>query len=141
MALFGAVSSAKNVGNFFDKTVQVPIFGPTVDVDTGDFKKYFFIDAGLAGSDLIDVIATVVTAGTTGTTDIQIANDTQSMDMLTTKLTIDSGEKTSITAATPVVIDTANDDVALNDIIRIDVDATSTTKAKGLLIILIFRLP
>jgi hypothetical protein len=61
--------------------------------------------------------------------------------MLTTKITIDSTETGSDTAATPAVIDTANDDVATNDVIRIDVDAISTTAAKGLIVTLTFKLP
>ena len=61
--------------------------------------------------------------------------------MLSTKLTIDSGETGSDTAATPAVIDANNDDVALHDLLRIDVDATATTKAKGLIVTLGFGLP
>jgi hypothetical protein len=61
--------------------------------------------------------------------------------MLSTKLTIDSGETGSDTAATAAVIDTTKDDVATNDLLRIDVDATATTKAKGLIITLGFQLP
>ena len=91
--------------------------------------------------DLVDVHAEVITAGTTGTTDIQIHNVTQAADMLSTKLTIDSGETGSDTAAAAAVIDTANDDVAENDMLRIDIDAVSTTAAQGLIVTLGFRLP
>jgi len=90
---------------------------------------------------LVSVHAEVITAGTTNTTDIQIANDTQSADMLSTKITIDSGETGSDTAAAAAVIDTSEDDVATNDLIRVDVDAISTTAAKGLVVTLEFRLP
>ena len=61
--------------------------------------------------------------------------------MLSTKITIDSGETGSDTAATAAVIDTSNDDVASWDVLRIDVDAVSTTAAKGLIVTLEFRLP
>lgn len=105
----------------------------------GNFR--FFIPAQLNGYNLVVAHAAVVTAGTTNTTDIQIHNVTQAADMLSTKITIDSSEKTSYTAATAPVIDTANDDVATGDEIRIDVDAVSTTPAKGLSIILGFQLP
>ena len=90
---------------------------------------------------LVDVHAEVITAGTTGTTDIQIANVTQVADILSTKLTIDSGETGSDTAATAAVINTAEDDMTENDVLRIDVDAISTTAPKGLIITLGFRLP
>ena len=61
--------------------------------------------------------------------------------MLSTKLTIDSAETGSDTAATPAVIDTSNDDVSENDLLRVDVDAVQTTAAKGLWITLGFQLP
>lgn len=50
--------------------------------------------------------------------------------MLSTAMTIDSAETSTSTAATPPVIDTANDDVATGDVIRIDIDAISTTAPK-----------
>lgn len=110
------------------------------DTATGDGKLYFPIPDGVGGMNLVGCHAYVVTAGTTNTTDIQINNVTQAVDMLTTKITIDSGETSSRTAATAPVIDTANDDVADGDIIRIDVDAVSTTPAKGLMLELVFQL-
>ncbi len=90
---------------------------------------------------LIGVNATVYTAGTTNTTDIQIRNKTDSADMLSTKITIDSGETDSSTAATASVIDTDHDDVATGDVIAIDVDAIHTTPAKGLWVDMRFTLP
>lgn len=123
------------------KIVAVTCFDYTTDTATGDGKGYFHIPASVGGMDLVSVHAEVITAGTTGTTDIQIHNVTQAADMLSTKLTIDSGETGSDTAATAAVIDTGNDDVATNDLIRIDVDAVSTTAAKGLIVTCEFRLP
>ena len=90
---------------------------------------------------LVDVKGGVITAGTTGTTDFQIRNVTDSVDMLSTKLTIDSGETTSETAATAAVINTSNDDVAEGDVLAIDVDAVSTTAPQGAFITLTFRKP
>lgn len=70
------------------------------------------------------------TAGTTGTytVDINEAGTT----ILSTKLTVDSTEKSSETAATPAVISDAN--IAADAIITFDVDAVQTTKAKGLVV-------
>lgn len=124
-----------------EREVQCIVFDFATDIATGDGKFYFHVSDRLAGMDLADVHAEVITAGTTGTTDIQINNVTQAADMLTTKLTIDSAETGSDTAATAAVIDTANDDVAENDVLRIDVDAVSTTAPKGLIVTLGFRLP
>jgi len=51
--------------------------------------------------------------------------------VFSTALTIDTGETSSSTAAVPVVINTANDDIATNDRFRIDVTnaGTNTTLA------------
>lgn len=105
----------------------------------GDFT--FRIPAVLNGYNLVDIECGVYIAGTTNTTDIQIANVTQAADMLSTKCTVDSTETDSSTAATAPVIDGANDDVATADQIRIDVDAVSTTAAKGLYVELTFQNP
>jgi hypothetical protein len=110
-------------------------------VGNGAGSLLFRVPSVLNGMNLVGVAAACATAGTTGTMDIQIANVTQAADMLTTKITIDSGETDSSTAATPAVIDTANDDVATGDQLRIDVDAIHTTPATGLMVELQFRLP
>jgi hypothetical protein len=70
--------------------------------------------------------------------DIQIYNIDNALDMLSTKLTIDSAETGSDTAATAAVINTSNDHVNVNDMLRIDVDAVHTTEAKGLIVTLGF---
>lgn len=123
------------------KAITIQVFAGTSDMSTGDGKFYFSIPSNVGGMDLTGVHARVVTAGTTGTCSIQIANVTQAADMLTTKITIDSAETGSDTAATPSVIDTANDDVATNDLLRIDVDTVHTTPAKGLIVTLVFTTP
>lgn len=122
--------------------VEMVVFDFTTDCATGDGKFYFHIDDKLGGMDLVRVHAEVITAGTTGTMDIQIANVDAGVDFLSTKLTIDSGETGSDTAATAAVINTANDDVQTNEVLRIDVDAVhSGTAAKGLIVTMAFRLP
>jgi len=124
------------------QVVQLLVFDDDTDVTIGDGagNLFFRVPSTMNGLNLVGVAAAVGTAGTTGTTDIQVHNITQAADMLTTKITIDSGETDSKDAAAAAVIDTANDDVATGDRIRIDVDATSTTKAKGLLVELQFGL-
>lgn len=123
------------------KVIELYVTEKATDTATGDGQFSFEIPETMNGMNLIGAHGRVDTAGTTGTTDIQIRNATQTADMLTTKITIDSGETSSRTAATAPVIDTNNDDVATGDIIQIDVDAVSTTKAKGLHIQLRFGLP
>jgi hypothetical protein len=142
IALNKAVTPDGLAGSDFGiKYVQIIVTDYTTDVSTGDGKAYFHIPAGLDGFNLVEVHAEVITAGTTGTHDIQLYNVTQTADMLSTKITIDSTETGSDTAATPAVIDTANDDVSENDLIRVDVDAVQTTAAKGQIVTLGFRKP
>lgn len=116
----------------------IQVLDGTTNTATGDGKAYFAIPPELNGMVITGVFAAVITAGTTNTTDIQIRNVTDSVDVLSTKLTIDSGETTSATAAAAAVINTSNDDVATNDIFAIDVDAVSTTPAKGLIVRITF---
>lgn len=137
-----AVSPDGLAGSDFGiRYVQAVCFDFTTDTATGDGKFYFHVPAAMDGMNLVEVHAEVITAGTTGTTDIQIHNVDNALDMLSTKLTIDSGETGSDTAAAAAVINTSNDHVNENDVVRIDVDAVSTTAAKGLIVTLGFQLP
>jgi hypothetical protein len=126
--------------NLGTKSLQVTAFDYKTNITVGDGAAYVTVPSSYAGMNLVAVHARVITAGTTGTTDIQIYNLTQTADMLSTKITIDSGETGSDTAATAAVIDTSNDDVASWDVLRIDVDAISTTAPKGLIVTMEFRL-
>lgn len=109
---------------------------------TGDGKTVFIVPSTLNGMNLVEVKAVQGTAGITGTVDVQIRNVTDSVDMLSTKITIDSTEIGTATAATPAVIDTTKDDVVTNDVLAIDVDAiASGTAGKGLILSLVFDLP
>jgi len=128
---------------FGTQVVQLMVFDDSQDVATGDGAGdlFFRVPSTMNGMNLVAVAACVQTAGTTGTTDIQIHNVTDTADMLSTVITIDSGETDSSTAATAAVIDGTADDVATGDVLRIDVDAVSTTAPKGLLVELQFRLP
>jgi hypothetical protein len=116
-------------------------FPSTESMATGNDQAEIIIPSGFNGYNLTAVYASVVTAGTTGTCDIQIYNKTDSQDMLSTKLTIDSAETRSTTAATPAVINTTYDDVATGDVLQLDIDAVHTTPAKGLVVVLEFSYP
>jgi hypothetical protein len=123
------------------RVVGIQVIDVATDTAVADDNAYFRVPSVMNGWNLVGVAANVATAGTTGTTDVQIYNVTQTADMLSTVITIDSAETDSSTAATAAVIDTANDDVATGDRIRIDIDAVSSTPAKGLYCELIFQLP
>jgi hypothetical protein len=116
-------------------------FKNDIDVVIADGVGYLPIPYAFDGYDVVYVHAEVKTAGTTGTTDIQLRNITQSQDILSTKLTIDSGETGSDTAATPAVINLSNDDLSAYDLLAVDVDAKSTTAAKGLIVTVGMRKP
>lgn len=136
------VSSDALAGSYAGtKVMQLVAFDWTTATATGDGAAYFRTPPSMNGMNLVAVAATVITAGTTGTLDVQVHNLTQAADMLSTVITVDSGETDSSSAATPAVIDTNNDDVSTGDVIRIDVDAVHTTPAQGLIITLEFRLP
>jgi len=122
-------------------TLLIAGAGSSLSVGDGASGLFYRIPSIMNGYNLVDVAAHVQTAGTTGTLDIQIHNVTDAVDMLSTKLTIDSGEKDSLTAATPAVINTANDDVSTGDELRVDIDAVHTTPATGLVVELTFQLP
>lgn len=124
-----------------NKVVSIQVVAGGDSLTVADGQAYITIPLECNGMNLVGVHARVVTAGTTNTTDIQIRNVTDSVDMLSTKITIDSGETGSDTAATPAVIDTTHDDVATNDLLAIDVDAINTTAPKGLIVVLRFARP
>ncbi len=109
-------------------------------IATGDGQAYLRINSLLNGRNLTAVAASVTTVSSSGIPTIQIHNVTQAADMLTTKLTIDANESDSKDAATPAVIDAANDDVATGDQLRIDVDVAGTG-AKGLIVEMTFTVP
>ena len=124
------------------KVVQMAVTDPnsTSSLSTGDGQAYLVIPSDFNGMNLVDAQAAVSTVSSSGLPTIQIANVTDGVDMLSTKITIDANERTSYTAATPAVIDTTKDDVVTGDLLRIDVDVAGTG-AKGLVVILTFQLP
>jgi len=124
------------------RMMYVVAFEADTAVATGDGKAYFFIPAEITGWNLVAVAACAFTVSSSGVVGpIQLYNLMDSVDMLSTGITIDAGEFTSYTADTPAVIDTTHDDVATGDRIRVDVDTSAGTGTKGLHLILTFQLP
>nr|AKH46103.1 hypothetical protein [uncultured marine virus] len=115
-----------NVENRF---FQVFCFDSATDVSIGDGRAYFQVPAKWNG-DIISVAnATVLTAGATGSTTIQLYNVTQSVDVLSTPITISDTDTTG-----SGVVNAANDDVTTGDILRVDIDTVTTTEPKGLIV-------
>lgn len=118
--------------------VTILVSDPNGDaLTTGNGKAYYRVPSTLNGKVLASVAAAVSTASSSGLPTVQIHNVTDAVDMLSIALTIDASETDSSTAATPAVIDAANDDVATGDLLRIDVDVAGTG-TKGLIVELQF---
>lgn len=125
------------------KTASILVSDPNgANITTGDGKAYIRIPAYLEGMNLVDVGASLSTVSSSGLVNVQIRRRRSGVnaDMLSTAITIDANEVDSFTAATPWVINTANDDVTQGDQIYIDIDGAGTG-AKGLCITLTFQLP
>lgn len=132
------------------KTVSVQVSGSAsgdTALATGDDKATLAIDTTLTGMNLIAVKAYVTTVSSSGAPLFQIRRSrrtnatTRSVaDMLTTGVSIDANEFESADAATPVSINTSNDDVQTGDILLFDCD-TAGTGTKGATLLLTFQLP
>jgi len=122
------------------RIVQIVAIEAATVITTGDGKAYFIVPIEMTGWNLVRAEAAEDTTSNPGTTTVQIRNATDGHDMLSTKITIDATELTSYTAATPSVVDGAEDDVATGDKLAVDVDVAGTG-GKGLIVILTFQLP
>jgi len=119
-------------GNF-----EIKVVSDSVLVVVGDGKFIFAIPADLDETNLLSAQAYVTTVSNSGLPTVQIRNVTRSVDMLSTKVSIDESGYTSYMAATPSVVDATKDDVGTGDRIAVDVDVAGTG-AKGLGVILVF---
>ena len=128
---------------FFNRTVIMKVLPDSIPTYVGNGISAFTIPLALNGLYLSgtagDLGAHVYTVGTTGTTDIMLRNSTTGNDMLTTVITIDSGELDSSTAAAAPVVG-SNNQVSTADVIMFDIDAVSSgTAANGLEIRMQFK--
>jgi hypothetical protein len=121
------------------KSVHMQIVADATDVDTTSGVAYFNVPQAMNGMNLIRAIAFVTTAGTTNATTVQVRNMTKyaSNDALSSAISIASGA-TNGTAGT---VNTSYDDVATNDLVKVYVTGQSTTKPKGLRVVLEYQLP
>ncbi len=119
------------------KSLVLLAVDPETDVSVADGKMFIPIPPALNGMNLVSANAIVNTEGETGATTIDIYNTNIPHDMLSSAISIAS----EATVGTPGTVNTSYDDVATNDVLRIDVTTASTTNAKGLMVMLEFRLP
>lgn len=103
---------------------------------TGDGRFIWEIEDKLDGAYLLELGLWCTTVGT-GATVCQVRNETTTHDMLSTPVTIESGERSSRTAVTQPVINPLYQQVSAGDFLSIDVDTASDAQ-KGLGIWLTF---
>lgn len=131
----------------YKTALHVKVFYGDEDVESGDGKFDLpILDPSLDGLKLTGVKDACTTPSTSGAPTVQIARGRRAtptsapvyVDMLSTKLTIDANEYTSLDAAVPAVINVSNAVIALGDNLRFDVDVAGTG-TKGLDIFLKFE--
>lgn len=119
-------------------TAQVLVTDPNgADLATGDGKAYLTVPAAWNGKSVLSIHAGLTTASSSGTPTVQVARirGGTPVDVLSTAITIDANELNSYTAATPPVVNTANDDLSTGDLLRVDTDVAGTG-AKGLMVMI-----
>jgi hypothetical protein len=117
-----------------NRTSGVIITDPLGDVLSAAVgKAYVLIPLLVDLTNLIDAVISVSTPATSGTTIVQLRRFRAGVSayMLSTALTIDVGGYNSLSATIPAVIDTANDDVQVGDMVFFDI-TTAGNDAKGL---------
>lgn len=110
------------------KTVQhigVAISDETTAITAGTGKIAFVMPYDFELTEVIASLSTPQASGSAFTLDI----NQNSASILSTKLTIDNAESSSITAATPAVLSTTT--LAKGDLLTIDVDQVGDGSAKG----------
>lgn len=110
-----------STGTNFD--FMVAVSDETTALTTGTAKVTFRMPRAMTLSSVKASVGTAPTGGTLLTVDINEGG----VSILSTKLTFDSGERTTTTAATPAVISDAN--LAADAEITIDIDAVGSTIA------------
>ena len=89
------------------------------------------IPDSMSGGMLVDWSGNWTTAGVTGTATWQIINKTDGCDLFSTKITIDTAEISTSTAAAAAVINTACNTFTTDDVLILRTDVTQTTAGKG----------
>jgi hypothetical protein len=111
----------------------VKVFDDSTTLTTGDGKVIVPIPIEFDATHIIHVEAFLSTVSSSGAITVQLRNVTDSVDILSTAITIDQSEFNSKDAATPFVINFTNAQLAHGDRIAVDVDGAGTG-AKGLAI-------
>lgn len=121
-----------------DVTWEIKVHGDEAlnPLAVGDGKFIHLVSRDMEGLDLVDAEAYVTTVAS-GAIIIQIRNVMTGLDLLSTRIQIDSGEKNS-KDGTAAVVNRSNSEVSWGDHIAIDVDSAGSG-SKGLGVVLTFR--
>jgi hypothetical protein len=113
------------------RAIFIEMFDMTDDVTIN--KEYHFRVPEIIGTNkLITAKARVITAGTTNATTVSVYNG--ATNMLSSNISVSSARTNG-----SGTVNTSNNSVAENDLIKLKVETVSTTAPKGLVIELIFR--
>jgi hypothetical protein len=108
------------------RTIQLKLTSETAALSTGDGAITYLVPLEYHNARVVDVAAMVSTVSSSGAVTYQVRNVTDSVDILSTAVTIDAAAYTSYTAATPAVINTSYALLQAGDIIAIDKDTAGT---------------
>ena len=118
------------------------VVGFETALTTGNGKFYFHVPSTLSGFDIVEVHAETFGDPSGTNIQIQLANVTSGADILSGKLIIGIGYYGSDEAGGAVTIDTGEDDLTTNDVLRVDIDQIgSGDPGTGLIVTLTCRLP
>lgn len=117
-----AIIDAIDNGTYVYDWFMVAVGDETTALTTGTSKLTFRMPYGMV---LTDIRASVITAPTGAGITVDV--NESGVTILSTKLTIDATEKTSVTAATPLVI--SDSALADDSEITIDIDVVGSTIA------------
>lgn len=115
------------------QTLAIACSDLVTNITTGTGKAYFYVPYDFSLTEVQASLDTPQSAGSIFTVDINESGTT----ILSTKITIDNTEGSSITAATPPVISDAL--LTKGNKITVDVDQVGTAGARGLIVYLLGR--
>jgi hypothetical protein len=121
--------------NYGMEVAEIAITLPEGPLETGDTQGLYAVPPKINGWKLVYAGAVVDTASSSGSVTVQVHNDTDGVDMLSTAITISAGNKTGTGT-----VNASNSEVATLDRLSIDVDGAGTS-TKGLVVVLQFQAP
>ena len=123
----------------FPRVISIPLCDGATACATGSGVS-FQVQTELDNYILSGATLSVGSFGTTNTQTVQVQNITDNTKFFTTNISVDSGEASSLTAATPYVLGTnAARTISAGDILVVRTDAVHSTPAKAVTLNLVFR--